>query len=413
MPVVKMSYDLDRIRADFPILERETRPGVRLVYLDSTATSQKPASVIEAMDAFYRTSNANIHRGVHTLAEEATALYEHSRGHVARFINAAASQEVVFTRNTTEAINLVARTWAWSALKPGDLIVLTEMEHHSNLVPWQMVAAEKGLTLEFVPMTEDGTLDLEAYGDLLSRSPRLVAFTQMSNVLGTITPAHQMVQMAHEVGALTLIDGAQSVPHLGVDVQALDTDFLAFSAHKMCGPTGIGVLYGKSNLLESMPPFLGGGDMIREVKLRSFRPNTLPHKFEAGTPAIAEAIGFEAAVQYLEQLGMKSIADHEHAIVEYAMERLEEVPGLRVLGPAPEKRGGVVSFTFDGIHPHDVAQILDRSGIAVRAGHHCAQPLHERLGIPASTRASFYLYSSPEEVDKLVEGLYEVKKVFA
>jgi cysteine desulfurase/selenocysteine lyase len=408
-----MTYDLKHIRSDFPILDREVRPGVRLVYLDSTATSQKPASVLLAMDRFYQHSNANIHRGVHTLAEEATAMYEGARARVAQFIHAAAAHEVVFTRNTTESINLVARTWAWTMLKQGDLIVLTEMEHHSNLVPWQMIAAEKELQLEFIPLTDEGSLDLDAYRELLARAPRLVAFTHMSNVLGTITPAREMIRMAHEAGALTLIDGAQSVPHLGADVQALDADFLAFSAHKMCGPTGIGVLYGKSRLLESMPPFLGGGDMIREVKLRSFRPNALPHKFEAGTPAIAEALGLEAAVNYLNGVGMDQIAAHEHSIVEYAMERLEEVPGLRILGPAASMRGGVTSFTFDGIHPHDVAQILDRSGIAVRAGHHCAQPLHERLGITASTRASFYLYSAREEVDALVNALYEVKKVFA
>jgi cysteine desulfurase / selenocysteine lyase len=408
-----MTYDLQRIRSEFPILDREIRPGVKLVYLDSTATSQKPLRVIQAMDTFYQRSNANIHRGVHALAEEATALYERARGRVAEFIHAGAPHEVIFTRNTTEAINLVARTWAWTMLKPGDLIVLTEMEHHSNLVPWQMIAAEKELLLEFIPMTDVGTLDLNAYSMLLARSPRLVSFTHMSNVLGTITPAKEIVQMAHNAGAVTLIDGAQSVPHLGIDVQALDVDFLAFSAHKMCGPTGIGVLYGKSTLLESMPPFLGGGDMIREVKLRSFRPNSLPHKFEAGTPAIAEAVGFEAAIDFLAELGMRQIAEHEHSIVEYALERLEEVPGLTILGPGAEHRGGVTSFTFDGVHPHDVAQILDRSGIAVRAGHHCAQPLHERLGIPASTRASFYLYSAREEVDALVDALYEVKRVFA
>jgi cysteine desulfurase/selenocysteine lyase len=408
-----MTYDVKRIRLDFPILEREVRAGVRLVYLDSTATSQKPASVLEAMDTFYRRSNANIHRGVHVLAEEATEQYERSRKRVADFIGASAPHEVIFTRNTTESINLVARAWASSALKPGDLIVLTEMEHHSNLVPWQMVAAEKGLELDFIPMTEDGRLDLDGYRLLLRRSPRLVAFTHMSNVLGTITPASEIVRLAHDAGAMTLIDGAQSVPHLGVDVRALDVDFLAFSAHKMCGPTGIGVLYGKASLLDSMPPFLGGGDMIREVKLRSFRPNSLPHKFEAGTPAIAEAVGLEAAIEYLEGLGMEKIAAHEHSIVEYAMERLEEVPGLRLLGPEASNRGGVTSFTFDGIHPHDVAQILDRYGIAVRAGHHCAQPLHDRLGITASTRASFYLYSAREEVDALVDALYEVKKVFA
>ena len=413
MPPGAMDYDLQRIRSDFPILEREVHPGVKLVYLDSTATAQKPVSVIEAMDAFYRASNANIHRGVHVLAEEATALYEQARASIARFINAAAPHEIIFTRNTTEAINLVAHAWARTNLRSGELIVLTEMEHHSNLVPWQMVAAEKDVRLEFIPLMDDGTLDLDAYRQLLSQSPRLVSFTHMSNVLGTITPAREMIRLAHEAGAVVVIDAAQSVPHLGADVRLLDVDFMAFSAHKMCGPTGIGVLYGKTRLLEAMPPFLGGGDMIREVKLRSFRPNSLPHKFEAGTPAIAEAIGFQAAVDYLSRIGMAGIAAHEHSISEYAMERLEEVPGLQVLGPEADKKGGVASFTFDAIHPHDVAQILDRYGIAVRAGHHCAQPLHERLGVPASTRASFYLYSTRQEVDALIDGLYQVRKVFA
>jgi cysteine desulfurase/selenocysteine lyase len=408
-----MDYDLQRIRSDFPILEREVHPGVKLVYLDSTATSQKPVSVIEAMNAFYRGSNANIHRGVHVLAEEATALYEQARAGIARFINAAAPHEIIFTRNTTEAINLVAHAWARANLGRGELIVLTEMEHHSNLVPWQMLAAEKDVRLEFIPLADGGTLNLDAYRKLLSQSPRLVSFTHMSNVLGTITPAQEMIRLAHASGAIVMLDAAQSVPHLGADVQLLDVDFMVFSAHKMCGPTGIGVLYGKTRLLEAMPPFLGGGDMIKEVKLRSFRPNSLPYKFEAGTPAIAEAIGFQAAVEYLSGVGMAGIAAHEHAIIGYAMERLEEVPGLRVLGPPADKKGGVASFTFDEVHPHDVAQILDRYGIAVRAGHHCAQPLHERLGVPASTRASFYLYSSRQEVDALIDGLYQVKKVFA
>jgi len=407
-----MNYDLQGIRSDFPILEREVRPGVKLVYLDSTATAQKPESVIQAMNEFYRRSNANIHRGVHVLAEEATALYEQARAVVARFINAASPKEVIFTRNATEAINLVAYTWARANIKAGELVVLTEMEHHSNLVPWQMLAAERGIRLEFIPLTAEGTLDLEAYRMLLAQSPRLVSFTHMSNVLGTITPAAEIIRLAHEAGSVTMLDAAQSVPHLGVDVQALDVDFMAFSAHKMCGPTGIGVLYGKVRLLEATPPFLGGGEMIREVKLRSFRPNSLPHKFEAGTPAVAEAVGFEVAVAYLTRIGMGNIAAHEHSITEYAMERLEELPGLRILGPTADKKGGVASFTFGGIHPHDVAQVLDRYGIAVRAGHHCAQPLHERLGIPASTRASFYLYSTKQEVDALIDGLYQVRKVF-
>jgi len=406
-----MAYDLARVRSDFPILEHEVRPGVKLVYLDSTATSQKPAAVITAMDEFYRHTNANIHRGVHTLAEEATARYEQARAIVAQFINASAPGEVIFTRNATEAINLVAHTWARANIASGELIVLSEMEHHSNLVPWHMLAAERNVRLEFIPVTDAGLLDLDAYEALLRQSPRLVSFTHMSNVLGTITPAAEIINRAHQAGAVTMIDAAQSVPHLGADVRALDVDFMAFSAHKMCGPTGIGVLYGKSQLLDAMPPFLGGGDMIREVKLRSFRPNSVPHKFEAGTPAIAEAIGFAAAVEYLTAIGMDRIAAHEHSITEYATERLEEVPGLKLLGPTVDKKGGVASFTLGEIYPHDVAQILDRHGVAVRAGHHCAQPLHERLGIHASTRASFYLYTSREEVDALVDGLYEVRKV--
>ncbi len=407
-----MAFDVERIRTDFPILGREVKPGVKLVYLDSTATSQKPEPVLQAMDKFYRQSNANIHRGVHTLAEEATALYEQARGKIAKFISAASAQEIIYTRNTTESINLVAHAWGRANLASGDLVILTEMEHHSNLVPWHMLMAERGIRLEFIPVTPDGLLDLDGYRSLLRQNPKLVAFTHMSNVLGTITPAAEIIRMAHEAGALTLLDGAQSVPHLQVDVRALNVDFLAFSAHKMCGPTGIGALYGKSKLLEDMPPFLGGGDMIREVHLRSFRPNSLPHKFEAGTPAIAESVGFGAAVDYLSDIGMEQISGHEHEIIEYALERLEEVPGLRVFGPSADRKGGVASFTFDGVHPHDVAQILDRDGIAVRAGHHCAQPLHEKFGIPATTRASFYLYSTKSEVDALIEGIYKVKKVF-
>jgi len=407
-----MSLNISQIRSQFPILQRETRPGVQLVYLDSTATSQKPLAVIDAMNKFYRQSNANIHRGIHTLAEEATAMYEEARVKIAKFINAPSARQIIYTRNTTESINLVAYSWARANLKAGDLVILTEMEHHSNLVPWQMLEAERGIRLEFIPVTNDGLLDLEAYHSLLLQSPKLVSFTQMSNVLGTINPAAEIIRLAHEAGALTLVDAAQSVPHLKVDVQSLDADFLAFSAHKMCGPTGIGALYGSAELLESMPPFLGGGDMIKVVHLRSFRPNTLPHKFEAGTPAIAEAVGFGAAVDYLSSVGMDAISEHEHEIIDYALERLEEIPGVRLFGPSADKKGGVASFTFDGVHPHDVAQILDRDGIAIRAGHHCAQPLHEKFGIPATSRASFYLYSSKDEVDALVNGIYKVKKVF-
>jgi cysteine desulfurase/selenocysteine lyase len=407
-----MGFDVTRIRADFPILNRETRPGVPVIYLDSTATAQKPAVVIEAMDAFYRQSNANIHRGIHTLAEEATALYEDARGKIAKFINAPSAKQVIYTRNATESINLVAYTWARANLQSGDLVILTEMEHHSNLVPWHMLKTERGIRLEFIPVTEDGLLDLDAYRALLDQDPKLVSFTHMSNVLGTINPAEEIIRLAHEAGAVTLVDGAQSVPHFPVDVQALDVDFLAFSAHKMVGPTGIGVLYGKTKLLEDMPPFLGGGDMIKTVHLREFVSNSLPHKFEAGTPAIAEAVGFGAAIDYLTTVGMEAIAAHEHEITEYALERLEEVPGLKVFGPSAQHKGGVAAFTFDGVHPHDVAQILDRDGIAVRAGHHCAQPLHEKFGINATSRASFYLYNTKGEVDKLVEGIYKVKEIF-
>ena len=407
-----MPFNVSEVRNDFPILRREVKAGTPLVYLDSTATSQKPLAVIDAMDSYYRRSNANIHRGVHTLAEEATFMYEQARVKIAKFINAATAHQVVYTRNTTESINLAAYTWARANLKAGDLVILTEMEHHSNLVPWLMLQTERGIQLEFIPVTEDGLLDLDGYRSLLSRSPMLVSFTHMSNVLGTINPAAEIIRLAHEAGALTLVDAAQSVPHLKVDVQALDVDFLAFSAHKMCGPTGIGALYGKMELLESMPPFLGGGDMIKEVKLRSFRPNDLPHKFEAGTPAIAEAVGFGAAVDYLSSLGMDAIAQHEHEITEYALERLEEVPGVKLFGPGADKKGGVAAFTLEGVHPHDVAQILDRDGIAVRAGHHCAQPLHEKFGIPATSRASFYLYNTKDEVDLLVNGIYKVKELF-
>jgi len=407
-----MSIDAKTIRKDFPILGREVRPGIPLVYLDSAATTQKPLAVLQAMDGFYWNNNANIHRGVHTLAEEATALYEQARQRVVDFIHATLASEIVFTRNTTESINLVTYTWARANLKSGDMVILTEMEHHSNLVPWQQLAAERGVTLEFIPVTGEGLLDLDVYRLLLARTPKLVAFSGMSNVLGTINPAAEIIRLAHEAGALTLVDGAQSVPHLPVDVQALDADFLVFSAHKMLGPTGIGVLYAKAKLLAAMPPFLGGGDMIKAVHLRSFSPNDIPHKFEAGTPAIAEAVGFGAALEYLTEVGMDAVAAHENTMIAYALDRLEEIPGVRVLGPAADQKGGVAAFTLEGVHPHDVAQILDHYGVAVRAGHHCAQPLHEKFGIPATTRASFYIYSIREEVDKLVAGIYQVKKIF-
>ncbi len=404
--------EIERIQADFPILAREVKPGVKVVYLDSTATTQKPVQVIETMNDYYRRSNANIHRGIHVLAEEATALYEEARVTVAKFINAPTARQVIFTRNTTESINLVAQTWGRTNLNPADVIILTEMEHHSNLVPWQILAAQKNLQLEFIPVDTQGYLDLDVYRSLLDLNPKLVAFTQMSNVLGTINPAMEMTQMAHDSGAIVLIDGAQSVPHFPVDVQELGADFLVFSGHKMCGPTGVGVLYGRKKLLEEMPPFLGGGDMIKRVQLRSFIPKSIPHKFEAGTPAIAEAIGLGAAVDYLQQVGLDAIAAQEQVVVDYALERLTEVLGVTVYGPKAKDRGGVTAFNLDGVHAHDVAQVLDGDGVAVRAGHHCAMPLHDKLNIPASARASYYLYNSIEDVDKLVDSIYNVKKIF-
>ncbi len=409
---IKTALDVEQIRKDFPILKRQVRPGVPLIYLDSTATTQKPLRVIQAMDDYYHSYNANVHRGVHTLAEEATAAYEAARQRVCEFINAPAAKGIIFTRNTTESINLVAQTWGRQNLQEDDLVILTEMEHHSNLVPWQILAAEKGIRLEFIPITPDGLLELDEFRKLLEQDPKLVAFTHMSNVLGTINPAQEIVNLAHQAGAVTLIDGAQSVPHFPVDVQELDVDFLAFSGHKICGPTGIGVLYGRLNLLNEMPPFLGGGEMIKRVLLRSFIPNELPHKFEAGTPAIAESVGLHAALDYVAGVGMQKIALHEQEIIAYALERLAEVPGLCVLGPDASRKGAVAAFTFDGVHPHDVAQVLDQSGIAVRAGHHCAMPLHEKFNIPATTRASFYLYNTFDEVDHLIEGLYNVKQYF-
>jgi cysteine desulfurase/selenocysteine lyase len=410
-PAVK-GLDVKRIRADFPVLDVEISPGVPLVYLDSGATSQKPASVIERMNRYYRAENSNIHRGVHKLAEEATADYEAARGKVAKFINAAKPKEIIFTRNATESVNLVAQTWGRANLNAGDVVVLTEMEHHANLVPWQMLAAEKGIRLEFIPVTEEGLLDISALPALLELKPKLVSFTAMSNVLGTITPAAEIIKRAHAAGALAMIDGAQSVPHLPTDVRALDVDFLVFSSHKMLGPTGLGVLYAKEALLEAMPPFMGGGDMIKRVQLRSFTTNSVPHKFEAGTPAIAEVIGLGAAVDYLTEVGMEAIAAHDHELTAYALERLEEVPGIWIFGPSAEHKSSNASFTFKGVHPHDVAEILNRHGVATRAGHHCAMPVHEKFGIPATTRASFYLYNTKEEIDQLVESLYKVKEIF-
>ena len=406
------ALDARKVRSDFPILGRETAAGIPLVYLDNAATSQKPLAVIEAMSDYYKNHNANIHRGIHRLAEEATEAYESARQRIAQFINARSWREVVFTRNTTESLNLLARTWGVANLEAGDRVLLTEMEHHSNLVPWQMLSAERGIVLDFIPVMADGQLDMDAYASLLEREPKLVSFTQMSNMLGTITPAQEITRLAKEAGAVVAVDAAQAVPHMPVDVQTLGVDFMAFSAHKMLGPTGIGVFYGREELLREMPPYLGGGDMIKRVELDGFTLNDLPYKFEAGTPPIAEVIGFGAAVDYLESLGMDNVHAYEQRITEYALDRLEEIPGVHVYGPSFEYKGAVASFTMDGTHPHDVAQILDNDGIAVRAGHHCAMPVHQKYDILATTRASFYVYNTEEEVDKLVEALYKVKGLF-
>ena len=409
----QMSLDVERIRQDFPILNQEHSVGVPLVYLDNGASSQKPVKVIESLNDYYRRYNANVHRGIHKLSEEATSAYEASRDKVQRFINAPSRREVIFTRGTTESLNLVAQTWGRANLKRGDVILSTVMEHHSNIVPWQMIAQETGAIVKYMTVLEDGTLDLENYRALLTGGiVKLVTVTHMSNVLGTINPIHEMAQLAHDAGAVIVVDGAQSVPHLPVDVVDLDVDFLAFSGHKMCAPTGIGILYGKEALLEAMPPWMGGGDMIETVTLEGSTWNNLPYKFEAGTPNIADAIALGAAVDYLTEIGMAQIHEHEREIIGYALERLEEVPGLTVYGPEATQKGGVAAFTLKDIHAHDVAQILDADGIAVRAGHHCAMPLHQHLNVSATARATFYLYNTRAEVDKLIESIYNAKTLF-
>lgn len=406
-------YDVEAVRARFPILQREIH-GKPLVYLDSAASSQKPLRVIEAMDDYYRTLNANVHRGVHLLSEEATGAYEGARKRVARFINARSAREVIYTRNTTESINLVAWSWGRSNLTPDDAVLITQMEHHSNIVPWQILRDIIGFELRVVPVTDDGFLDPEALDRLLDDKVKLFGVTHMSNVLGTINDIKSLTARAHAVGAKILVDGAQSVPHMPVDVQDLEVDFLAFSGHKLCGPTGIGILWGRRELLEAMPPFMGGGDMIKTVSLEHSTWNDLPYKFEAGTPAIAEAVGLGAAVDFLSELGMENIRQHEVELTGYALEALSEIPGLTLYGPKnAAQKGGVAAFTFTDLHPHDIAALLDREGIAVRAGHHCAQPLAERYGIHATARASFYLYSSHAEVDRLVEALRKIEGVFA
>ncbi len=404
--------DVKRIREDFPILSR-TVHGKPLVYLDNAATTQKPRQVIEALVRYYSHSNANIHRGIHTLAEEATEAYEGVRERTARFLNAPSPRGIVFTRNATEAINLFANAWGRTNLGPGDQILLSEMEHHSNLVPWQLIAKATGATLAFIPVTDEGRLRLDGLDRLLTPRTKLVAVTQMSNVLGTITPVGQIIARARTQGTLVLVDAAQGASHMPVDVQRLGCDALAFSSHKMLGPTGVGVLYAREALLSSMEPFLGGGEMIADVQLTSSTWNDIPWKFEAGTPNIADVIAFGEALAYLERIGMPAIQAHEQALTAYALERLRAVDGLTCYGPpAGPERGGVVSFNLDGLHPHDVGTVLDAAGVAIRAGHHCAKPLMRRLGVAATARASFYLYNTQEEVDRLVEAVEAAKAFF-
>jgi cysteine desulfurase/selenocysteine lyase len=405
--------DTQRLRADFPILATTNRFGKPLVYLDSAATSLKPQAVIDAVNAYNGEYSSNIHRGIYEIAERATGAYEGARASVARLINAPELAEIVFVKNATEAINLVANSWGRRNIGRGDSIVLTEMEHHANLVPWQLLVQEKDGDLEFVPITDDGILRLEVYDALLHLRPKLVAFTHVSNMLGTINPVRELTEMAHQAGALVLIDGAQAVPHLPVDVQAIGADFYVFSGHKMLAPTGSGALWARRELLEAMPPFMAGGDMIREVHLRRSEWNEIPWKFEAGTPDISAQIGLGAAAEYLMAIGMDNLKVHEQELTSYAMATLRrEVPSIEMYGPAAELRGGVVAFNLPGIHPHDVAQILDRSGICVRAGHHCTMPLHERFDLAATARASFNVYTIPEEIDALAAGLREVQRIF-
>ncbi|HEY4752786.1 MAG TPA: cysteine desulfurase, partial [Candidatus Limnocylindrales bacterium] len=387
------------LRADFPILDQQVH-GHRLVYLDSAATSQKPTPVVRAMDDYYRHDNANVHRGIYALSERATADYEGARVKVAKLIGVSDAHEIIWTRNATESLNLIAYSWGRRHIGRGDVIVLTEMEHHANLVPWQILAQEKDADLEFIPITDDGLLRQDVYEVLLRLKPKLVAFTHVSNMLGTINPVEEMTRKAHDAGALVVIDGAQAVPHLPVDIEAIGCDFYAFSGHKAMAPTGSGVLWGRRELLEAMPPFMGGGDMIREVHLRRSEWNDIPWKFEAGTPDISAAIGLGVAADYLRDLGMDRVRAHEEELTRYALELLpREVPGIELYGPPADQRGGVVSFNLPGIHPHDVAQVLDRYGVAIRAGHHCTMPLHERLDLGATARASFGVFTTTEDID--------------
>jgi cysteine desulfurase/selenocysteine lyase len=401
------------VRADFPIFEQKIH-GKPLAFLDSAASSQKPRQMLEAMTTFYETSYANVHRGVYVLAERATAALEGSREKVRALINAPDAREIIFVRNATEAINLVAYAWGMTNLGPGDIVIVSELEHHSNFVPWQYVAGRTGAQLRMLPLTEEGELDLSALDPIaLEGTVKVVATNQVSNSLGTINPVAKLAAWAHEHGAIFVCDGAQATPHLTIDVQALGIDFFAISGHKMCGPSGIGALWGRGELLLRMEPFLTGGHMIQSVRLENTTWGELPHKFEAGTAPMAEAVGLGAAIDYLSDLGFNAIAAHEHELAEYALGRLSELPWLTLYGPPADRRAGIVSFNVEGIHPHDVAQILDMQGVAIRAGHHCCQPLMQKLGVAATNRASFYLYTVREEIDQLVEGLHTVRKVFA
>ncbi|MEZ6177343.1 MAG: cysteine desulfurase [Candidatus Scalinduaceae bacterium] len=403
--------NVELIREDFPILKRKVH-GNTLVYLDNAATSQKPARVISVINEFYRNHNANVHRSVYQMSEIATARYEDAHKKVARFINARNEKEIVFLKNATEAINLVAYSWGRQNVGPGDVILLTEMEHHSNLVPWQLLAQEVGADLEFISVDDSGLLNLDDMKKQTKGRMKLTAVTQLSNMLGTINPVKSIAEFAHENDSLILVDAAQSVPNLPVDVQEINCDFMVFSGHKMLAPNGTGVLYAKEELLKEMRPFLGGGNMIREVTLRESKWNDIPWKFEAGTQAIAEGIALGAAIEYLEKVGMEAIKSYERCLIEYAIERLSDIQGIVIYGPPPKQRGGLVSFNLTDFHPHEIAAALDYFGIAIRAGHHCAQPLHEKLGINTSLRASFYFYNTREEIDKLVEGLSKIKKGF-
>ena len=404
------SFDVQKIREDFPIL-KETVHGKPLVYLDNAATSQKPSAVIDATTRYYSADNSNIHRGVHLLSARATREYEDARIKVQQFINAANSQEIIFVRGTTEAINLVVNSYGRANVRSGDEILITTLEHHSNIVPWQILCEEKGAKLRVAPIDDDGDIIVQEFEALLNERTKLVSLAHVSNALGTINPVRRIIEKAHSLGIPVLLDGAQAAPHLKIDVQELDCDFYAFSGHKLFGPTGVGVLYGKSRLLDAMPPYQGGGDMIATVTFEKTTYNTLPYKFEAGTPNIAGTIGLGAAIDYVNQVGLQNIANYEHDLLAYGTEALSAIPGLRLIGTAKEK-ASVFSFVMEGIHPHDVGTILDREGIAIRTGHHCTMPLMNRLGIPATSRASLAFYNTKDEIDALVGGIYKVKEVF-